>query len=113
MELLNENKVTLPDLPAKAGKKLVLAHEIAGRIVQMMNVNTPTDLSGAFLTIVHHGDQVKKASVYLTYGFDKNTVFRSGSKVVEAVFAAIENVSRIDYVSVDITAMASVGKFTI
>ena len=113
MELLNDNKVTLPDLPARPGKKLALAHEIAARIVNIMNVNTPDQLHGAFLTIVHHGTQVKKASIYLTDWLgDRNNTFRSGAKVVEAVLAALENVSRIDYVSVDITPMASVGKFT-
>lgn len=112
MEIMNTNKVELPALPGSATAKQKLAWEVAGRIIEQMNRNDPDKMTKAFISIRHHGDQVKPVAIYVAEGaIGENWWFKSGSKVAEAVYEAISKVSRIDRVAVVAYSGEVVGVF--
>mgnify|MGYP003300071197 CR=1 FL=1 len=112
MEIMNENKVELPALPGSAGAKQKLAWEVAGRIVEQMNRNDPDEVRKAYLSIFHHGDQVKPVTIYISEGaLTGKAWYKSGSKVAEAVYEALSKVSRIDRVAVVANSCETIGVF--
>jgi len=108
MEIFNKNRVELPELPAVAGKKLRLAHEVAGRIVETMNRNRPSYCDNAWLEVTHHGTARTDVHLYLTDGPDS---YKSGSKIVEAVAQALSGISCIRSVSIFGLSVTSIGRF--
>jgi len=112
MEIMNENRVELPALPGSATAKQRLAWEVAGRIVEQMNRNDPDKVHKAYISIRHHGDQVKPVAIYVAEGAVGGAKwYKSGSKVVEAVHEALSKVSRIDRVAVLAYSGEAVGVF--
>ena len=112
MEVMNDNKVGLPELPGSATAKQKLAYAVAGRIVEQMNRNDPEKMTKAFISIHHHGDQVKPVAIYVAEGgLTGNSHYKSGSKVVEAVTEAISRVSCIERVDIEATFHEIVGTF--
>lgn len=113
MEIFNNNKVTLPALPATgASAKEKLAHEIASCIVAMMNRNDPAQFHKAFFNVKHHGDKLKSCTVYVAEGMLGETHYKSGSKVCEAVLAELSRLSKIDGVTVIAPANLTVASFS-
>lgn len=112
MEIMNENGVELPALPGSATAKQKLAWEVAERIVEQMNRNDPDKVHKAYLSIFHHGDQVKPVAIYVSEGaLTGKAWYKSGSKVAEAVYEAVSRVSRIDRVAVVANSGEAVGMF--
>lgn len=112
MELFNKHLVGFPIMPpGNAAPKLKLAHEVAACIIWTMNRNDPSECRKACFSIRHHGDKVKNCTVYVVEGMLGDVHYKSGSKVVEAVFEEISKVSKIDAVSVQACPMTCVGRF--
>lgn len=112
MEIYNKHLVSFPDMPpGNAAPKLKLAYEVAACIIWMMNRNDPGQFHKAFFTVKHHGNKLKSCTVYVVDGMLGETHYRSGSKVVEAVYEEISKVSKIDDVSVQACPMTCVGRF--
>ena len=104
--------VTIPDLPAKSGKKLALAHKVARCVVEHMNRNDPETLHYVSVVVRHHGNKSTGFDVSVTEGgFVFPRTFKSGSKIVEAVAQYLSKVSRIDSVEVQARAFDVLGKF--
>lgn len=116
MEIFNENKVVLPDLPGTASPKERLAHEVAGRIVEQMNRTEPDSFHKAFFAVVHHGGQVAKCDVRLVnYATEDrcNYVlsYKDGGEVYGEVLKKLSGIGRIDLVRVGLCGGILAGTF--
>ena len=117
MEIFNENTV-LPALPARRGKKLALAHEVASRIVAHLDRNEPGNFFHMEVIVKHHGNKLAGGNVYVCdRGPDNSCCWRSGSKIVESVFEILSGVTHIESVTVraDILnpGIQNIGTFTL
>ena len=112
MEIINESKVSYPVLPSRPSAKERLAGEVASRIIDYMNMNSPDTYHKAYFTVRHHGDRMKECSIFVAEGkIGEPYAYKSGSKVAEAVLDKLSGVSRIDSVTVYVSPTVVGGRF--
>lgn len=114
MELL-KNSVDAESIPHPT-KKERLGCEVASRVMWLMGRNDPDNLVKVNIKAecTERGERVVRSKyVYVSEGpVGSPHLFKSGSKVIEAVIAFLERLHNIESVSIEIYPGCSIGTFT-